>query len=76
MYVFSLLMTAKHLRGLLTVSDSFILMVILLTASEALLIILRKPAPLSVCVLTALGSWKHPAQMFDFLKWFKNQHLT
>lgn len=41
-----------------TVSDSFILMVILLTASDALLIILRKPAPLSAWVFTALGSWK------------------
>lgn len=34
--------------NLLTVSDSFILMVILLTASDALLIILRNPAPLRV----------------------------
>lgn len=40
----------------LTVSDSFILMVILLTASDALLIILRNPAPLRVWVFTALGS--------------------
>lgn len=50
-------MSAQH--HILTVSDSFILMVILLTASEALLIILRMPAPLRVWVLTALGSWKH-----------------
>lgn len=44
--------------GLLTMSDSFILMVILLTASVALLNILRRPAPLSVWVPTARGSYK------------------
>lgn len=42
----------------LTTSDSFILMVILLTASVALLIIFRKPAPLRAWVLTALGNWR------------------
>lgn len=48
------------LRGpvLLTMSDSFILMVILLTASVALLNILRRPAPLNVWVPTARGSYK------------------
>lgn len=57
--------SAKHfIQSLLTVSDSFILMVILLTASDALLIILRKPAPLSVWVLTALGSCKHTHTQF------------
>lgn len=44
--------------GLLTMSDSFILMVILLTASVALLNILRRPAPLNVWVPTARGSYK------------------
>lgn len=44
--------------GLLTKSDSFILMVILLTASVALLNILRRPAPLKVCVPKARGSYK------------------
>lgn len=39
-------------------SDSFILMVILLTASVALLNILRRPAPLNVWVPTARGSYK------------------
>jgi hypothetical protein len=39
-------------------SDSFILMVILLTASVALLNILRRPAPLKACVPTARGSYK------------------
>lgn len=43
---------------LLTMSDSFILMVILLTASVALLNILRRPAPLKACVPTARGSYK------------------
>lgn len=40
----------------LTMSDSFILMVILLTASVALLNIFSIPAPLRVWVPTALGS--------------------
>lgn len=44
--------------GLLTMSDSFILMVILLTASVALLNILRRPALLNVWVPTARGSYK------------------
>lgn len=39
-------------------SDSFILMVILLTASVALLNIFSIPAPLRVWVPTALGSYK------------------
>lgn len=42
----------------LTLSASFILIVILLTASDALVIILRKPAPLRACVLTALGNYE------------------
>lgn len=43
---------------ILTMSDSFILMVILLTASVALLNIFSIPAPLRVWVPTALGSYK------------------
>ena len=44
-------------KSALTASDSFILIVILLTASAALFTILNIPAPLRACVLTALGSW-------------------
>lgn len=44
-------------KSALTASDSFILIVILLTASAALFTILNIPAPLSAWVLTALGSW-------------------
>ena len=54
------LMCTYHLdlwKGVLTTSDSFILMVILLTASVALEIILRNPAPLRAWVLTALGNF-------------------
>lgn len=43
---------------ILTMSDSFILIVILLTASVALLNILRRPAPLNVWVPTARGSYR------------------
>ena len=41
----------------LTASDSFIFMVILLTASAALLTIRRSPALLRAWVLTARGNW-------------------
>lgn len=52
----------------LTTSDSFILMVILLTASVALLIIFRKPAPLRAWVLVALGNWRHRHTVIKYLK--------
>lgn len=52
----------------LTASDSFILMVILLTASAALLTIRRSPALLRAWVLTARGNWtarKHTDKQQD-----------
>lgn len=76
---------SERLRPELTTSDSFILMVILLTASVALLSILRKPAPLSAWVLTALGSWGNKSQLHQSLrrtkrtfwaKWEKNKSLS